>query len=107
MPKLKPSTERRRARRFPVNWDIAVSGHQEGTPFDEATKLENLSSGGAFFFLEKHRRPQPRLELRIKVPFKKNNWMKYQAEVVRLDVSGQATGVGVKFDTPRPIFEGS
>jgi hypothetical protein len=33
--------------------------------------------------------------------------MKYAAQVVRLVHSGEGMGVGVKFNTPRPVFVGA
>jgi len=98
--------ERRDARRFRVGWDVAVKGtDQSGTGFDEAATLEDLSSIGAFLYLPRPVRLGARLELRIRVPFKRNNWMKYSAEVIR--VKKKATGnigVAVRFETARPVF---
>ena len=44
-----------------------------------------------------------RLELRIKVPLKKNKWMRYSAEVVRV-TNHQLNGIAVRFETARPRF---
>ncbi|MEK6323813.1 MAG: PilZ domain-containing protein [Acidobacteriota bacterium] len=97
--------ERRKARRFQVGWDVAVKGMDKaGRGFDEAGMLENLSSVGAFFYLPRRVPLGARLELRIKVSFKKNNWMKYAAEVVRVKKGSGKIGIAVKFDTARPVF---
>jgi len=107
MPKSNVSEERRCGRRFDVGWDLAVRGKDlRGRYFDEAGRLENLSSGGAYFYFQKRLNAGARIELRIKVPFKNNNWMKYAAEVVRLEHSDEGVGVAVKFNTPRPVFVG-
>jgi len=45
-----------------------------------------------------------KLELRIKLPFNRNNWMTYTAEVVRLEQASARAGVGVRFDTAVPVF---
>jgi hypothetical protein len=108
MPKSNRTEERRCGRRFDVGWELAVRGNDfGGIDFDEAGRLGNLSSGGAYFYFQKRLKAGERIELRIKVPFKNNNWMKYAAEVVRLEQSGERVGVAVKFNTPRPVFVGA
>ena len=108
MPKSNRTEERRCGRRFEVDWELAVKGkNQGGRDFDEAGRLENLSSGGAYFYFQKRLKPGAKIELRIKVPFKNNNWMKYGAQVVRLEQSGEGVGIAVKFNTPRPVFVGA
>ncbi len=105
MAKSNRGSERRDARRYQVGWDVAVKGtDQSGTGFDEAGILEDLSSAGAFLYLPRRVQLGARLEVRIKVPFKKNNWMKYSAEVVRVKKATGNTGVAVRFDTARPVF---
>ena len=97
--------ERRKARRFQVGWDVAVKGTDlTGRGFDETGMLGNLSSVGALLYLPRAVPVGARLELRIKVPFKKKNWMKYAAEVVRVKGRSVNIGIAVKFDTPMPVF---
>lgn len=108
MPNSNSTGERRCGRRFVVGWELAVKGRdQAGGDFDEAGRLENLSSGGAYFYFQKRLKSQAGIELCIKLPFKNNNWMKYASEVIRLDYSGDGVGVAVKFNTPRPVFVGA
>jgi hypothetical protein len=84
---------------------VAVKGtDQTGIGFDEAGILEDLSSIGAFLYLARRVQLGAKLELRIRVPFKTNNWMKYSAEVVRVKKTTGNTGVAVRFDTARPTF---
>ena len=105
MVKSNRDEERRKARRFEVGWDVAVKGtDRAGHSFDETGRLENLSSVGAFLYLSRVVPVGARLELRIKVPFKKNNWMKYAAEVVRVKNRRVKTEIAVKFDTAKPVF---
>lgn len=105
MPNSSSTEERRCRRRFALGWELAVKGRDPaGGDFDEAGRLENLSSGGAYFYFQKRLKAGARIELCIKVPFKNNNWMKYAAEVVRLEHFGDGVGVAVKFNTPRPVF---
>ena len=108
MPKSIRTEDRRCGRRFEVGWELAVKGKdQGGRDFDEAGHLENLSSGGAYFYFQKRLKAGARIELRIKIPFKNNNWMKYAAQVVRLEQSGEEVGVAVKFNASRPVFVGA
>ena len=108
MPKSNRMEERRSGHRFDVGWDLAVKGTDpRGRDFDEAGRLGNLSSGGAYFYFQRQLKAGAKIELRIKVPFKNNNWMKYAAEVVRLEQSDEGDGVAVKFNTPRPVFVGA
>jgi hypothetical protein len=105
MVKSNRDEERRKARRFEVGWDVAVKGtDRTGRGFNETGILGNLSSVGALLYLPRAVPVGARLELRIKVPFKKNNWMKYAAEVVRVKNQKVHNGIAVKFDTARPIF---
>lgn len=97
--------ERRRARRFRVGWDINVKGTDDaGLSFDEAGVLENLSSTGVFFYLTRPLRIGTKLEVSIKIPFRRENWMKYSAEVVRIESGTRRIGIAMKFDAIRPDF---
>lgn len=105
MAKGDPKQERRSSRRFQVAWELSVKGTDKGGDrFSEVGRLENLSSGGAFFCLRKRVNLGATLELRIKVPFNKENWMKYSAEVVRVEKADAAVGVAVRFEKAHPIF---
>ncbi len=97
--------ERRRGQRFEVEWNVTVKGIDgTGAAFDEEGALENLSSGGAFLYLTRRVNVGDRLSVWIKVPFKKENWMKYSAEVIRVEKAPSNFGVAMKFDTARPKF---
>jgi hypothetical protein len=106
MVKSNHDDERRKARRFQLGWDVAVKGtDQSGTSFDETGMLQNLSSFGAMLCLRRTVPVGATVEVRIKVPLKKNNWMKYVAEVVRVKDQSASTVIGIKFGTARPVFE--
>ncbi|HLG18077.1 MAG TPA: PilZ domain-containing protein [Blastocatellia bacterium] len=97
--------ERRLARRFRVGWTVTVRGiDSAGAAYDEPSHLENLSSTGAFVYLTKPVGVGAELEVRIKVPFKKENWMRYPAEVVRVENAPSKVGVAVRFGASRPVF---
>jgi PilZ domain len=104
--------DRRKARRFRVGWDVAVKGtDRTGRGFVEIGVLGDLSSVGAFLYLPKAVPIGAMLELRVKVPFKKNNLVTYTAQVVRVrnlsvdnGVAERLDAIAVKFDTARPVF---
>ena len=105
MGKTNYDEERRDSQRFQVNWEVAVKGADgSGSCFDEAGSLENLSSIGAFVYLPKHVDLGQRLELHIRIPLRRNNWMTYTAQVVRLGLVRTRVGIGVRFDTAVPVF---
>ncbi len=97
--------ERRTARRFTVNWEILVEPSRSAKPaIREAAILHNLSSHGAFFTLPHAIEPGTRVEIVIKLPLQRENWMKYEAEVVRTEPHSFGFGIAAKFATPKPIF---
>ena len=111
--------ERRNSIRHGLRWETLVIGNDvTGANFDESGVIENLSSSGAFFYLNKRVPVGCQLDLAIKLPFKKENWMKYSARVVRIEeksgngnVGGKLEkdihdkiGIGIKFDNIKPIF---
>jgi|SRR5215475_844931 len=99
------SEDRRGSRRFQVNWDARVRGiDATGVSFDEITSIVNLSSSGAFLPLVTAVESGARVEVAIRVPLKKQNWMKYSGEIVRIEGGDKQEAVAVRFDTPRPIF---
>jgi hypothetical protein len=95
--------ERRRARRFTVDWDVVVRGKDElGSNLDEAGSLRDLSSRGAFLSLPKQLRVGMRLELWIRMPSEPERWMAYPAEIVRIDKGRGGLGAATKFLAARP-----
>jgi PilZ domain len=105
MVRTQQNEERRKARRFEVSWDVAVKGLDwSGRGFDEQGTLENLSSLGAFLYVSRRVNIGETLEVQIKVPFNRNNLMKYSAEVVRLGSANARAGIGIRFQTSVPVF---
>ena len=97
------AVERRRARRFPVDWDVVVRGKDAlGTMVDEAGSLMDLSSRGAFLSIPSQLRVGMRLELWIRMPSEPERWMSYAAEIVRLDQGSGGVGTATKFLAARP-----
>ena len=95
--------ERRQGRRFQVDWAIKVE-QREGDGFSEEGVLQNISSGGALVFLSKPLTVGARLDVHIKLPFKKNNWMKYSASVIRVKKEKTRFAAAVKFEGAKPVF---
>ena len=105
MSKSTPNQERRSAKRFQVAWEVVVSGADAtGRDFQESGALENLSSKGALFLIPRSVQPGAQLELQIKVPLIKENWMKYSGQVVRVQKESDGFDVAMSFDTARPLF---
>ena len=95
-----PLIERRRAKRFQVDWQIRVEGTGDGGPsFIETGALRNISSSGALLFLRAPLAEGTRLDVYIKLPMQK--WMRYPARVVRIE---RGDAAAVRFDTARPDF---
>jgi PilZ domain len=98
--------ERRRAKRFQVDWQVRVEGigdAQDG--FIEAGVLRNISSSGALLFLSKPLSTGTKLDIYVMLPLQGKKWMKYPASVVRVERGIAAVGAAVKFDTSRPDFK--
>jgi c-di-GMP-binding flagellar brake protein YcgR len=97
--------ERRTSVRRSLKWQATIKGNDSsGASFGEEGVIENLSSTGAFLYLNREVALGSRIDLTIRLPFQKENWMKYSALVVRIENISQKTGVGIKFDSIRPTF---
>ena len=98
-------TERRKGRRFQVDWPIRVEGIDDGgESFVETGALQNISSGGALLLVERPLETGARFDVFINLPFSGKKWMKYSASVVRVQSGASMLGAAVKFDGPKPEF---
>lgn len=96
--------ERRRAKRFQVDWQVRVESGTDGDEaFVESGVLRNLSSSGALLSLSYPLPDGATLDVYIKLPLHGTKWMKYAARVVRVE-SGVSPVAAVKFDASRPDF---
>jgi PilZ domain-containing protein len=99
--------ERRIGKRFDVHWPVRVEGGDGDQLISGMGTLRNISSGGASFELP--REPTApvsagmELDVYIKLPFKKDNWMKYTAKVLRVE-DGDRCAAAVRFEGARPKF---
>lgn len=100
-----PLIERRRAKRFQVDWQIRVEGDSgsEGS-FIESGVLRNISSSGALLSLSTALPTGTQIDVYIKLPLKGKTWMKYPARVVRIDLAPAGIVAAVRFDSARPDF---
>ena len=97
--------ERRKARRFSVEWPTRIKGiDPAGSSFDEGGELANLSSSGALVFVSHALRVGSGVEVSIKVPSKKGSWMEYLGDVVRVEELKPRFGVAMRFRSLRPKF---
>lgn len=100
--------ERRRARRYKVNWQVRVVGADASARlFDELTRLRDISVGGAFAYFSSAIEVGSRVSVTIKLPSVTETWMSYTATAVRVDVGFEGNGVALQFDSARPEFKKS
>lgn len=94
--------DRRRARRFLVDWPVRVERHDgKGGTFIESGLLQNISARGALLSLTKTPPDGAHIDVYINLPTKGARWMRYPARVIRIEGDAAA----IKFDTPRPDFD--
>jgi hypothetical protein len=97
--------DRRSSRRFPIGWDVTIRRVDgDGKVFNEIGDLNNLSSSGSYINLTGLVDIGDKVEVCIKIPMKRNSWMKYSGEIVRLQMNDSGVGIGIKFDKLRPEF---
>jgi hypothetical protein len=100
--------ETRRSRRFQFEWPIMVKGvDQEGQAFEAAARLRYLGSREACFYLVIPLDLHTELDLLIKLPMRRETWMKYNATVIRVDDCYRTFDIAVRFDTAKPQFLGA
>jgi hypothetical protein len=97
--------ERRKARRYSADWHIKVVGAgKEGSEFQEVGVLKNLSSNGAFVVLPKAPPQNANLEILIKLPASSDIYLKYSADVVRIESLPPKIGVAIQYSKRRPMI---
>jgi hypothetical protein len=98
-------SERRSARRFDLRWPIKLSAvESSGSTFEDTGTVENISSRGALVHIARPLQLGCQLNVSIKLPFKRENWMQYTAEVIRVEYKGDRTEVAIRFADPKPDF---
>lgn len=100
-----PLIERRRAKRFQADWQIRVEASSAGeSAFIETGVLQNISAGGALLSLTNAPPAGAQIDVYIRLPFKGKQWMKYPAQVVRIELGAASVAAAVRFNSPRPDF---
>ena len=96
--------ERRKAKRFQVDWQVRVEGADGIRGFAENGVLRNLSSSGALLSLSTPLPAGSKLDIHIELPSQGKKWMSYQARVVRVEPGSAVVTAAVRFDSARPVF---
>lgn len=98
--------ERRQWPRYKIDWLIRLKGQDpSGAEFIETGLADNISANGAFGYVGRHLPLGTKLEVSIQVPHTlRENWLRYTAEIVRVESSGSGVGLALRFDTSRPAF---
>jgi hypothetical protein len=97
--------ERRRLPRYQVDWLVKLTGrNNEGVRYFGDGVLENISARGAYLYTERSLQLGEKLDISIQLPLKKENWLVYSAEVVRVDCASDKTGLALMFDSSKPAF---
>lgn len=98
--------ERRSARRYALDWAVRITliRPQTETALLNGT-LRDLSSTGAFVYLNVALQPNESVRISIRLPFERETWMTYFATVTRMAQSSKGSGIAVRFHQSRPTFD--
>lgn len=97
--------DQRRMHRYQVDWPFRVKGTDpSGLGILNTGKLRDISPRGAFGYIGRLLAVGMKIEVSIRLPLKEERWIKYSAEVIRVEHLGSQTGVALKFDTSVPVF---
>jgi hypothetical protein len=97
--------DRRRMHRYQVDWPFRVKGTDPtGLGILNTGKLRDISARGAFGYIGRPLAVGMKMEVLIKLPVKEERWIKYSAEIIRVERTSTQTGVAMKFDTSQPMF---
>lgn len=93
--------DRRKAQRFRVAWPVVVRGSD--CEFHGA--LKNLSSTGALLHLPTFFGLGAEVDVLIKVPLRRENWIGYPASVLRTVETEAGTNLALRFRSAKPTFQ--
>jgi PilZ domain len=97
--------DRRLTHRYQVDWPFRVKGTDPtGLGILNTGKLRDISARGAFGYIGRPLVVGMKMEVSIRLPVKEERWIKYSAEIIRVEPLGSRTGVAFKFNTSRPMF---
>jgi hypothetical protein len=97
--------DRRKWRRYDVNWPFQIEGvDRDRHVFWADGTLHDISARGSSGYCLDPPETGTRVVVSIKIPFKGDSWIRYLAEIVRLEDSPKGTLVALKFVSNRPVF---
>lgn len=98
-------TDRRRWERYNVDWPFFLRGcNPADKTFATVGVLHDISVRGAFGYCADPPQLAMKLEILIRIPLKGEQWMKYSAEVARVETGIHGTSVALIFDSAQPLF---
>jgi hypothetical protein len=101
-----PSTvDRRKWRRYEVNWPFSIEGiDKNGQAFWANGSLCDISARGSSGYCFDPPDVGTRVVVSIKVPFKGDKWIRYLADIIRVEQAQSRTLIALKFESTRPVF---
>ena len=97
--------ERRSLPRYSVDWPVKLTGTGKNKiKYFEDGVLENIGAKGACLYTNKPVQVGESLDVLIKLPLKRDNWLAYSAKVVRVEGSNAHARVAIRFNSPKPAF---
>jgi len=96
--------DRRKWQRYEVNWPFQIEGvDRQGHVFWAEGTLHDISARGTSGYCFDPPETGTRVVVSIKFPIKGEKWMRYLAEVVRIEDSLTATFIALKFESNPPV----
>jgi hypothetical protein len=97
--------ERRSLPRYRVDWPVKLTGTGNiGIRYFEEGVLENIGAKGACLYTNRSLQVGERVDVSIKLPLKRDNWLVYSARVIRVEGVYPEERVAIRFDSSEPAF---
>jgi hypothetical protein len=97
--------ERRLLPRYSVDWPVKLTGTGKvGIKYFEDGVLENIGAKGACLHTNTPLQVGEKLDVSIRLPLKRDNWLVYSAKVVRVEGSRSQSRVAIRFNSSLPAF---
>jgi hypothetical protein len=93
--------ERRQWPRYKIDWAFRIEGAGEST---ETGKVINISARGALLRIARKLDVGTRISLSIRLPSPADAWMRFSAQVVRVEEAPTGVDIALRFDTSQPAF---
>ena len=96
---------RRKWPRYEVDWQFQMEGVDgNGRVFWADGTLHDISARGSSGYCFDPPENGTRVVVSIRMPFESDNWIRYIAEIVRIEESEEGTLVALQFVSSRPVF---